>query len=437
MNLASKLISKIKLFNPKPNLSFSPLIKLIEANNYANFPVINNWEEAQISSWFHVRTASKSGYAQISRTYSKKKKVPYVLNDEKIVSLLSKECGILVLDASYEGIKFWEHPVRDLHDNLSTLNISPNNIFYITSSYRWESDYHEWARNNNIDKPINVAQYNYYFANTVKLIIDRYSSKDTLEQHSRKFYETVHRKELRPKYFLCPNNAPRAHRIYTLLYLIKQSYFENGIISLPGLVGKGIEFPKENSGINLFPDSVRQLEKFLPTLNEKLPLTIDMVETELLDTGNSLMPIEPYLSSYFSILNESDFSSDKISSDRRFTEKVVQPLFNYHPFILVGSKGTLRLLKEWGFITFSPYIDESYDNIEDAGEKIMAIFNEIDRLCSMPKQDLHEMVQEMWPILDHNARLVTNLLDIIKVKYDTPLLMNLNKIQVQNNQNLK
>lgn len=36
-------------------------------------------------------------------------------------------------------------------------------------------------------------------------------------------------------------------------------------------------------------------------------------------------------------------------------------MIQYHPFIVYGSPFTLKSLRELGFKTFSPFIDESYD----------------------------------------------------------------------------
>ncbi|RJQ55221.1 MAG: hypothetical protein C4526_04040 [Nitrospiraceae bacterium] len=71
-------------------------------------------------------------------------------------------------------------------------------------------------------------------------------------------------------------------------------------------------------------------------------------------------------------------------------------------FIHVGAPHLLAFLRSKGFQTFSPYIDESYDNIEEPAERLEAIFKEIDRLCAMSLDDIHDLYCKLWPRLLHN-----------------------------------
>jgi hypothetical protein len=85
-----------------------------------------------------------------------------------------------------------------------------------------------------------------------------------------------------------------------------------------------------------------------------------------------------------------------------FTEKTWKPIMNLHPFILVANKGSLKHLKEYGFKTFEPFIDESYDDIDDVGQRILAIEKEINKLCSKPIEEIHEWYWSIEDILKHN-----------------------------------
>ena len=55
------------------------------------------------------------------------------------------------------------------------------------------------------------------------------------------------------------------------------------------------------------------------------------------------------------------------------TEKILRPIACGHPFILAGGPGSLAVLRKYGFLTFNPYIDESYDDIQDDQERLTAI----------------------------------------------------------------
>jgi hypothetical protein len=48
-------------------------------------------------------------------------------------------------------------------------------------------------------------------------------------------------------------------------------------------------------------------------------------------------------------------------SNHFITEKTYRPIINRHPFVVQATAGFLENLHNKGFLTFSKYIDESYD----------------------------------------------------------------------------
>ena len=52
------------------------------------------------------------------------------------------------------------------------------------------------------------------------------------------------------------------------------------------------------------------------------------------------------------------------------TEKTIKPIRAGIPFVIVGCHHYLKKLRKLGFKTFSPYIDESYDDEEDTNKRI-------------------------------------------------------------------
>jgi hypothetical protein len=107
---------------------------------------------------------------------------------------------------------------------------------------------------------------------------------------------------------------------------------------------------------------------------------------------------QPHIDSYFEICFETFVDGEHKS----LTEKIFKPIINFQPFLIVAYPGALNLLKELGFKTFSPYIDESYDNVEDRNTRLQMIYNEIKRLCNMSKEEIHNWYWGMKDILMHN-----------------------------------
>jgi hypothetical protein len=84
------------------------------------------------------------------------------------------------------------------------------------------------------------------------------------------------------------------------------------------------------------------------------------------------------------------------------SEKVFRPIINLQPFLLFGDYGSLRKLKELGFKTFSPFIDESYDMEQDHGKRLLMLRKELLKLNSMPLQEIHDWYYSITDILIHN-----------------------------------
>jgi len=103
---------------------------------------------------------------------------------------------------------------------------------------------------------------------------------------------------------------------------------------------------------------------------------------------------KPYADYFIEIVVETD-----CLTTAWITEKTVKNLYIGKPFVVMGGAGTLAKLRSFGFQTFSPWIDETYDTINNNYERFQAITQEIDRLANL---DLNQMHKELLPILEHN-----------------------------------
>jgi hypothetical protein len=102
--------------------------------------------------------------------------------------------------------------------------------------------------------------------------------------------------------------------------------------------------------------------------------------------------------SYFYIASETFMHSEF----KFVTEKIFKPIAHFQPFLFLSYPGALQQLKQLGFKTFSPFIDESYDDEQDEVIRFNLIYNEIQRLCLMNLKELHSWYWNMEDILVHN-----------------------------------
>lgn len=216
---------------------------------------------------------------------------------------------------------------------------------------------------------------------------------------------------LRKKKFLCLNRQERVHRLKTVNFLQKTGLLDQGYVSC-GLgdykyvLQSGLDQGKIRREIQLRPYIDQQFLDFsLPYKDKKdisqlLPLNLDLDDTLRNRTYKNLPNIKHYYDdSYFSVVTERDFYSDEYYG---FTEKVMKCFLYGHPFVVIGLPYTLDILKEYGFLSFNGFIDESYDRIEDHNLRFEMATNEIKKLCSLNQNQLHFMYEDMLPIIQHN-----------------------------------
>jgi len=79
------------------------------------------------------------------------------------------------------------------------------------------------------------------------------------------------------------------------------------------------------------------------------------------------------------VVLETIFDTDHVS----LTEKSLRPMATATPFILAGPAHSLQYLRRYGFETFSPWINESYDLEIDAPKRLVMIVQELSRLAKL------------------------------------------------------
>jgi len=140
-------------------------------------------------------------------------------------------------------------------------------------------------------------------------------------------------------------------------------------------------------------------------IRKKLPAEYDAnlsVENPVHDDN-----IEKYTSSYVHIVSETYFENSK--QRMFFSEKIFKPMVFLRPFVLFGQQHSLKNLRDLGFKTFSNYIDEGYDDIENDQERFYTALESSKKLITMSDNDLQNLLKETFPILLHNYHHLYNI----------------------------
>jgi hypothetical protein len=119
------------------------------------------------------------------------------------------------------------------------------------------------------------------------------------------------------------------------------------------------------------------------------------------------------LNTYISIVTESIFFQSKGPEDifaefptGYLSEKIWKPIGHSQPFILAGPAKSLKYIRQrFGFKTFHPYIDESYDLECDDFARLRMIQTEIEKFSNKTKEEKDEFLNNVKHIVKHNRNL--------------------------------
>ena len=75
----------------------------------------------------------------------------------------------------------------------------------------------------------------------------------------------------------------------------------------------------------------------------------------------------------------------------------MKPIAAQQAFVIVSHHGYLRRLRQMGFKTFHPYIDESYDNETDLETRVKMCLSAVDQFLQAGKH-----LDELQHIVNHN-----------------------------------
>jgi hypothetical protein len=98
------------------------------------------------------------------------------------------------------------------------------------------------------------------------------------------------------------------------------------------------------------------------------------------------------------------------------TEKILRPLACAHPFMLAAGPGSVKLLQNYGFKTFAPWINESYDLEQDHNQRLAMITAEMTRISILPTAEKQALFETCQRIADYNQQVFFSNEFIEKIK---------------------
>ena len=124
-----------------------------------------------------------------------------------------------------------------------------------------------------------------------------------------------------------------------------------------------------------------------------------------------------YRDTYFSVVTETNgFKWPPLAGPwggvtgcgRLLSEKTFKPIAQKHPIILLGINNSLDLLRQLGYKTFHPWINEDYDKESDNAKRVVMVADEIERLSNLTPGQLTDFLNGVREICDYNYNNLIN-----------------------------
>lgn len=252
-------------------------------------------------------------------------------------------------------------------------------------------------------------KYNYH---QIALWFDNYWEVYSNKQLPN-FNITFERKEKR---ILCYNGIPRMHRVAALCEIIKRNIFDKCYVSMK--LEKQDIHKFHFKGINnlLQADVADEYSQIINKNSHLFPLKLTLQDDIKNAYNLSNHDRKLYKNTVVSLVNETVFSGRDPMEHRLddiltypctfLTEKFNKTFQGLHPFIVMTTPYFLSDLRELGYKTFHPYIDETYDTIEDDNLRFNKVMDEVERFAKMRDSLVFRFQHDTKDILLHNYNLL-------------------------------
>lgn len=153
-------------------------------------------------------------------------------------------------------------------------------------------------------------------------------------------------------------------------------------------------------------DRLHEFLKKIPLTNSDIDLNSkeDLHFNTRFELGHPLSPVaddlmQRYQNIFCDVVCETMFTGTCFS----LTEKIARCFLTRTPFLVMGCRNYLGLLKQLGFKTFNQFWDESYDWCSDV-KRCLELAKVIDGLAQYDGKELGKLYDAMAPILEHNRQ---------------------------------
>ena len=380
-------------------------------NNYAEKKSIYQIKEDRKNeinyNWFYIVEpfASLENFFGNDQFYDE-----FVLNNISKTALdeIINGNGNLLINYIIDGgtafrVATFEKFIKFIKDN----NIPDEKVYFVFADFELKQNLENLGVNYNIiDYSYNMIAKAQEFYNTITNPNFSYWGESSFEPQSgtitpdkntivtsEEFVESIGKEK---KDFLLLSRHWKLHRLLLLSQLHKLG-FEKSLVSWDNK----FSFQLDRNAFLMNDNN----EEFLKLITETSSL-LDINDLTRI-AGFGFENKEIYLNTYLSIVTESIFFQEDINFPSGYlSEKIWKPIGHSQPFILAGPAKSLKHIRErFGYKTFHPYIDESYDMECDDFKRLEMIKIEIEKFANKTKEEKDEFLNNVKNICLYNKTL--------------------------------
>jgi len=316
--------------------------------------------------------------------YDPKVKSLFLYLNEKYLNDLRNKKAYLFLDQSLEG--YQTHWLWDwFHKELSIWEIPADRIIYATGNMIADNTYDEFCKVNNIIEKMCIIPYAHFELDMAMTAYQRNQGEDklpTFEDHIN--YKSNHD----IKTFACLNKRIRPHRVWFYNYLYNSGLIDKGLVSMNQFDYHEYHF--ENKAIDI--DIIHEISK-------NLPLVVHGKANDEFDDNFYIRRFNDKISldTYMTVISEAHCGD---SDQTMFlSEKTFKVIAVNHPFMIMGNKDSMAMMRKIGYKSYDEFIDMSYDSLP-THERLQSIIESIRKIDNI--KDKLEWYKSMEDTIKYN-----------------------------------
>jgi len=226
----------------------------------------------------------------------------------------------------------------------------------------------------------------------------------------------------KPYTFLFLNGRARPHRKYLYEKLRRRGTLDHALwtmLDAKPTVVRHFTFVEGAINVMATPSQLQRLPEHYEVDRYRNPVFGPIVpdrsflkqELFRLEWGEIYLEPAPYIDTYFSLITETICAESTLSFR---TEKTAKPLAMGHPFIVASNPGFYRDLHNLGFRSFAHVIDESFDMIDNAQQRMDRIIDIVHDLC---QQDLGSFLSACRDTCKYNQQHLSELREKVNQEF--------------------